>query len=394
MNEILLRPIFRAKYIEEQKKNKFNKGGLASIQKFAEGGLSKGERTAITLAPFVQALTGAQTMPGESEASSFARAFGQGLGGLGEAKKSIAAIDQASAPKEQFRILTKEEVASGAYGPLAPGGVYQLNVANNEIKDLSPKKLFADPFESAYVVDSVKQIKEIQTAGSSALQNQSTLEILNAIVQNPDVTMGQFGPLAGAASKLFEGLGFGEKAFSDVTGVEILRKFAGQKVLKDLGQLKGALSDRELGFIQSLNINESTPREAALLTIELYKRGNEIAALKAQVTNDHVSNFGSPLQKDLSGKTLDQKIFDIDANMPFLTPEIENRLSGLTKPGSVGQIKQPGRFDRNIVVVNEQTINKYKQLFPDKDIKVGDKFEVRETKLRNKQVQKKLIPIK
>jgi hypothetical protein len=32
MNEVLLRPIFRAKYIEEQKKNKFNKGGLASIQ--------------------------------------------------------------------------------------------------------------------------------------------------------------------------------------------------------------------------------------------------------------------------------------------------------------------------------------------------------------------------
>jgi hypothetical protein len=148
MNEILLRPIFRAKYIEEQKKNKFNKGGLASIQKFAEGGLSKGERTAITLAPFVQALTGAQTMPGESEASSFARAFGQGLGGLGEAKKSIAAIDQASAPKEQFRILTKEEVASGAYGPLTPGGVYQLNVANNEIKDLTPKQLFADPFQT------------------------------------------------------------------------------------------------------------------------------------------------------------------------------------------------------------------------------------------------------
>jgi hypothetical protein len=109
MNEILLRPIFRAKYIEEQKKNKFNKGGLASIQKFAEGGLSKGERTAITLAPFVQALTGAQTMPGESEASSFARAFGQGLGGLGQAKKTIAAIDQVEAEKIKNLLKAKED---------------------------------------------------------------------------------------------------------------------------------------------------------------------------------------------------------------------------------------------------------------------------------------------
>jgi len=62
MDDILLRPLFRAKYIAKQKsKNKFNQGGLANIQKFNQGGLSKGERTAITLAPFVKALTGART---------------------------------------------------------------------------------------------------------------------------------------------------------------------------------------------------------------------------------------------------------------------------------------------------------------------------------------------
>jgi hypothetical protein len=391
MNEILLRPIFRAKYIEEQKKNKFNKGGLASIQKFAEGGLSKGERTAITLAPFVQALTGAQTMPGESEASSFARAFGQGLGGLGEAKKSIAAIDQASAPKEQFRILTKEEVASGAYGPLTPGGVYQLNVESKEIKDLSPKQLFADPFQTKMAEKGAEKVIGIQQAGSSALQNASTLEILDAIVKNPDVTMGQFGPLAERAGKLFEGLGFGEKNFTDVTGTEILRKFAGQKVLKDLGQLKGALSEKELAFIQSLNINESMPREAAILTIQLYKKANDIAALKAKITNDHLANFGNPQTRDTTGKTLDQKLFDVEANNPILTPEIENRLSGLTK--SASQSKKPGKFDRNIVVVNQQTLDQYKKLFPNQDIKIGDRFEVREKKIQNK-IVKDLIKIK
>jgi hypothetical protein len=387
MNEVLLRPIFRAKYIEEQKKNKFNKGGLASIQKFAEGGLSKGERTAITLAPFVQALTGAQTMPGESEASSFARAFGQGLGGLGEAKKSIAAIDQASAPKEQFRILTKEEVASGAYGPLTPGGVYQLNVANNEIKDLSPKKLFADPFETKYVEKSVDEIKDIQKAGLAALSNKNNLEILKAAVQNPDLTLGQFGNLAAGATRLAEGLGFGDVNFSDLTAAELLRKFSGQKVLSDLSNFKGAVSDKDIAFLQGLGIELGTSREAAMLLIDLYSKANEISMAKSEAVNNHISNFGSPLAKDQSGKTLDQKLFDISANMPFLTPEVKDRLQGISK--TVGT-----QFARNIVVVNEQTINKYKQLFPDKDIKVGDKFEVRETKLRNKQVQKKLIPIK
>ena len=137
MNEVLLRPIFRAKYIEEQKKNKFNKGGLASIQKFAEGGLSKGERTAITLAPFVQALTGAQTMPGESEASSFARAFGQGLGGLGEAKKSIAAIDAAGAKGDQFRDIGDAERIDRKLPP----GTWQVNVTTGELKNLTKQKL-------------------------------------------------------------------------------------------------------------------------------------------------------------------------------------------------------------------------------------------------------------
>lgn len=104
MDDILLRPLFRAKYIAEQKsKNKFNQGGLANIQKFNQGGLSKGERTALTLAPFVKALTGARTMPGESQMSSFARAFGQGLGGLGAAKKNIAAIDQVEVDKLKNR---------------------------------------------------------------------------------------------------------------------------------------------------------------------------------------------------------------------------------------------------------------------------------------------------
>jgi hypothetical protein len=391
MNEVLLRPIFRTKYIEEQKKNKFNKGGLASIQKFAEGGLSKGERTAITLAPFVQALTGAQTMPGESEASSFARAFGQGLGGLGEAKKSIAAIDQASAPKEQFRILTKEEVASGAYGPLTPGGVYQLNVANNEIKDLTPKQLFADPFNTEMAKKSAATVIELQTAGSTASKNQGTLDVLEKIVQNPNVALGQFGPLAASASKFVEGLGFGERNFSDITGVEVLRKLSGQKILSDLGQLKGALSDRELAFISGLNITEATPREAAILTIQLYKKANEIAILKSKVTDEHISNFGNPLVKDPSGKTLNQKLLDIDVNNPLITPEIENRLGGLTK--SASQSKEPGKFDRNIVVVNQQTLDQYKKLFPNQDIKIGDRFEVREKKIQNK-IVKDLIKIK
>jgi hypothetical protein len=78
-------------------------------------------------------------------------------------------------------------------------------------------------------------------------------------------------------------------------------------------------------------------------------------------------------------------------NNPLITPEIENRLGGLTK--SASQSKKPGKFDRNIVVVNQQTLDQYKKLFPNQDIKIGDRFEVREKKIQNK-IVKDLIKIK
>jgi hypothetical protein len=110
MDDILLRPIFRSKYVAEQKsKNKFNQGGLANLQKFSEGGLTRGERTAMTLAPFVQALTGAQTRPGETQMSGLARAFGVGLGGLGEAKKNIAVIDQVEVDRLKNKNASKNK---------------------------------------------------------------------------------------------------------------------------------------------------------------------------------------------------------------------------------------------------------------------------------------------
>jgi hypothetical protein len=146
MDDILLRPIFRSKYVAEQKsKNKFNQGGLANLQKFNEGGLTRGERTAMTLAPFVQALTGAQTRPGESQMSGVARAFGQGMGGLGEAKKNIAVIDQANTPKATgaFTILTEEQRIARKL----PQGTWQRDLTTGKMENIEKRQLFADPFE-------------------------------------------------------------------------------------------------------------------------------------------------------------------------------------------------------------------------------------------------------
>jgi hypothetical protein len=371
MNEVLLRPIFRAKYIEEQKKNKFNKGGLASIQKFAEGGLSEGERTAITLAPFVQALTGAQTMPGESEASSFARAFGQGLGGLGEAKKSIAAIDAAGAKGDKFRDIGETERINRGLPP----GTYQENITTGELKNLTKQKLFESTLDKELQKGKAETIINTQKSGSEAAKNQSTLEIIETVLQNPDMTFGAFANLSEGTQRFFEGLGFGETGFTDLTGVEVLRKFAGQKVLSDLGQLKGALSEKELKFIQDLNISQEMTKEAALMVVSLYKKANDIAVAKAQLTNDHLAKFGAE-GTDNKGRTLDQKLLQYDIDNPILPPEIQERLRKTV--GVKGDKTGKGEASaRNTITAGSKNINQLKIYFPDLNIKEGDKFEVR-----------------
>lgn len=377
MNKVLMRPIFRIKYVKEQQKNKFKTGGIANVLHFQEGGLTKGERTALKLQPFVTALLGAQQRPGESSFAPVARAFGTGFAGLPENMKTIAAIDEANKPEDSFRILTAAEIAErNKQGEnLDPKGTYQLNEASGEIKNLSKRELFADPFISAMSSPLAKDYTDTIAAGSTAQGKLGDLEILEAIVNNQDVTLGQFGPLSQRVQKFLVGLGADEKGLTDLTGAEVLQRFAGKSVLADLGQLKGALSEKELAFIQSLNIGVDTPREASIILIDLYKKATQRAIQKAKLYSDHVADFGSPLNKDSDGLTLQDKVNKLNENFTLLSPEIENRLRGLTDTTSASSSK----FDRKIITANESNIDRIQKLFPNREIKIGDKFEYRES---------------
>ena len=348
MDDILLRPLFRAKYITEQKsKNKFNQGGLANIQKFNQGGLSKGERTAITLAPFVKALTGARTMPGESQMSGFARAFGQGLGGLGDAKKTIAAIDQASKPKGgNFVVLTEDQ----RIGAKLPQGTWQKDLVTGEVKNIQKRELFADPFAVESAKDAAEDFKNVSTDYSSALSNKDTLNIIKTVLENPDLKMGQFGGLLESSGRFLEGIGFDPNNLTDVTGAQVLQKIAGQKVLGDLGQLKGALSEKELAFIQGLNTSIADTKEGAILANEMFIRENARTIKLGEIYNEHVSKFGSPLKPDDQGKTVARKKQELFASFPIYTPEIQARLMGANKKS------KSSKYARNTIVITKEDV--------------------------------------
>ena len=70
--------MFRDRYFEYHRPKQYNKGGIANIQKFNEGGMSKREK-AIIAATFAAPLLQSTRRPGESSIRGVARAFGQGL---------------------------------------------------------------------------------------------------------------------------------------------------------------------------------------------------------------------------------------------------------------------------------------------------------------------------
>ena len=347
MEDILLRPIFRSKYVAEQKsKNKFNQGGLANLQKFSEGGLTRGERTAMTLAPFVQALTGAQTRPGESQMSGVARAFGQGMGGLGEAKKNIAVIDQANTPKATgaFMILTEEQRIARKL----PQGTWQRDLTTGKMENIEKRQLFADPFEIKMAGNAAEEVKNVRTDYAAALGNKDTLNIIQTVLKNPDLKMGQFGKISESAGRFLEGIGFDTNTITDITGAQVLQKIAGQKVLGDLGQLKGALSEKELAFIQGLNTSIADTKEGAILANEMFIRANERTIKLGEIYDSHVSKFGSPLKPDDQGKTISQKRAELFQAYPIYTPDVEARLRGTVSKG------KQSKYARDIIVITKE----------------------------------------
>ena len=90
MNEVLLRPLFKKKYLESLK----GKQKKLKVKKFRVGGLTEGERTALKLQPFTSAFLTARRMPGESELGTIARTAGEAFAQFPKTLETIAKLDE------------------------------------------------------------------------------------------------------------------------------------------------------------------------------------------------------------------------------------------------------------------------------------------------------------
>ena len=147
MDKVLTRKMFRDRYFEMHKPKAFNKGGIANIQHFQEGGLTSREK-AIIAAQFAAPLLQSTQRPGESPISGALRAVGQGAQTL---PATLIALEKAK-PKKAARLMTDAELKAAK---LPKGTSAQID-SEGKINVIS--KPSADALKSARGAKEIKAI--------------------------------------------------------------------------------------------------------------------------------------------------------------------------------------------------------------------------------------------
>lgn len=253
MNKVLLRPIFRKKYLAEQKDSQ---GGLVTL-KLATGGIS--DRGLAGLAALSGSLMQAQRQPGESELSATARAAGKGfqqIAGLFTEQKPQTVIKTGEAKESEFS------------------------------KQLAKKD--------------ANYLEEQSSLAVSAENQNQNLAVIEALAENPDLTVGQFGPLSTSVERFAQGLGF-TTGIQDLKAAELLQNVSGGLVLEGLSNFKGAISNAEREYVASLNPGIGMSKEGIKAIVELTRRKNDRQKKLVNAMDRWVNNFGSLRAKAANG---------------------------------------------------------------------------------------------
>ena len=201
MDKVLLRPMFRKRYLAEKKVPAFNEGGIASIPKFNQGGMSS-QQKAILAATFAAPLLQSKRMPGQSNLSATLGSLGEGL---------------ALAPATMLKF---EEIQAKA----AKGGKGLRSATDQEKSDLgyNVKDRLIVKVEDGEVVG----IADKPTMGEreKAADRQATLKQANKILTN--VQKINTGPVAGKFQKMGIAIGINPQVAEFNVQLEEFKKSA------------------------------------------------------------------------------------------------------------------------------------------------------------------------
>jgi hypothetical protein len=289
MDKVLTRKLFKDRYFKLHKPSQFNKGGIANIQHFAEGGLSQKEK-AILAATFAAPLLQSTRRQGEGVLTGVGRALGEGLS---KVPSTLIALEEAKPEgvTEFVRQGTAEEKLNLGFDP---EDNVNVKVKNGVITGIASKP----------------------TAGErdKAADRKDALASIDAIIEGTKTT--KTGPISGRIAKAQAYLGFNPKAASLNIEIGNFRK----SVIK-------ALRGAQVGPAEEASFNEilpfiSDPPDVIKAKMEVAKR--KLQRIEARLNpNGEVAQKLSAEEIIAQDRELFEKFgiaFDLDTNFDASVP--------------------------------------------------------------------------
>ena len=264
-------------------------------------------------------------------------------------------MDLAADSEDEFELLdpaTAKELLGGAYNPNL---FYQRNKKNNKVevagklnKEIikEDKNVYQEKFDENQGKADVKLVSDAEAAFSNANKFQTTLDTLTILANTSDEELktGAFGEFRTSLTQIGKEFGL-DLDFQNVELAELLRTVGGKVAIESLQQFKGAISNKELQFVERINPGLSMSKEGIKLQLALLGRTNEInKRYYTEVVAPFVKANGG-LRGTLDGKTFAELQAIFHKNNPVVTPEFENQIAA-----AQGNIDE--KYKENIVPYN------------------------------------------
>ena len=269
---------------------------------------SEGERQAILLAPVISELLTGTRQPGQSELGAVASGVGKAVPKVVESSMMMKKLEN-----ERLADIAKLSKTTGTVtSPL------QKAIAGKEAN------FYADTMEAA----------------RNAENAFGDLDLIEKMVKNPNLTVGQFGPLATRVATFAQGVGLKGTAdeIQNLKAEAILKNISGNIVMDSFGKFKGAISDADREFIQSINPSSKMTAEQILGIVEVKRRAAERNKEYANLMQQWIAaNPDLPTLSSKDPKT-GKSFYDVSneyikAN-PIINDKFEKKLEDV-KPRSV-----------------------------------------------------------
>ena len=264
-------------------------------------------------------------------------------------------MDLAADSEDEFELLdpaTAKELLGGAYNPNL---FYQRNKKNNKVEVAGKlnkeiikenKDFYKEEFDKNQGKADVELVTDAEKSFANAVKFQSTLDTLNILANTPDEELktGAFGELRTSITKIGKEFGL-DLDYQNVELAELLRTVGGKVAIDSLQGFKGAISNKELDFVQSINPGLSMSKEGIKLQLALLGRSNEInKKYYTELVAPFVKANGG-LRGTLDGKTFAELQAIFHKNNPVVTPEFENQIAA-----AQGNIDE--KYKENIVQID------------------------------------------